>query len=87
MWSRRKRRFGRARCESSGDVGDIARLVQAAAGVRDIPDLRSRIAHELADCLWCVLTLADELEVDIERAFGDTMTQLEAQVRAGLADV
>jgi NTP pyrophosphatase (non-canonical NTP hydrolase) len=68
-----------------GDVGDLAKLVQAAVGVRDVPDLRARLAHELADCLWSVLTLADQLDVDLERAFSDTMTELEQHVRALLS--
>ena len=68
-----------------GDVGDLAKLVQAASGVRDIPDLRSRLAHELADCLWSVLVLADELDVDIERAFTETMAQLKEYVRSQVA--
>jgi NTP pyrophosphatase (non-canonical NTP hydrolase) len=68
-----------------GDVGDLAKLVQAAAGVRHVPALRSRLAHELADCLWSVLTLADQLGVDLERAFTDTMRELEEHARAELA--
>jgi NTP pyrophosphatase (non-canonical NTP hydrolase) len=67
-----------------GDVGDLAKLVQAAAGVRRIPDLRSRLAHELADCLWSVLVLADKLDVDLESAFSDTMLQLKNDVRVKL---
>ena len=65
-----------------GDVGDLAKLVQAASGVREIPEWRAQLAHELADCLWSVLVLADQLEVDIERAFSDTMAQLAEHVRS-----
>jgi NTP pyrophosphatase (non-canonical NTP hydrolase) len=68
-----------------GDVGDLVKLVQAASGVREIPDLRPRLAHELADCLWSVLVLADQLDVDIERAFSETMTQLKEYVRSQVA--
>ena len=68
-----------------GDVGDLAKLVQAASGVREIPDLRARLAHELADCLWSVLVLADRLDVDIERAFQETMLHLKQHVRSRLA--
>ena len=42
-----------------GDVGDLAKLVQGKAGVRPRDDLDEALAHELADCLWCVFTLAD----------------------------
>ena len=68
-----------------GDVGDLAKLVQGASGVRNIPNLGPRLAHELADCLWSVLVLADALDVDIEQAFSETMTQLKEYVRAQLA--
>jgi NTP pyrophosphatase (non-canonical NTP hydrolase) len=60
-----------------GDVGDLAKLVQAAAGIRAIPDARARLAHELADCLWSVLVLADAYGIDLEGAFLETMDALE----------
>ena len=40
-----------------GDVGDLAKLVQGKEGVRPREDLDEALAHELADCLWCVMTL------------------------------
>jgi NTP pyrophosphatase (non-canonical NTP hydrolase) len=68
-----------------GDVGDLAKLVQGASGVRDMPNLASRLSHELADCLWSVLVLADQLGVDIEQAFAETMAQLKEYARRELA--
>jgi NTP pyrophosphatase (non-canonical NTP hydrolase) len=68
-----------------GDVGDLVKLVQAASGVREMPNLAPRLSHELADCLWSVLVLADELGVDIEQAFAETMAQLKAYARSELA--
>ena len=46
-----------------GDVGDLAKLVQGKAGVRDRVDLDATLAHELADCLWSIFTLADCYDV------------------------
>ena len=63
-----------------GDVGDLAKLVQAQEGIRAIPDADALLAHELADCLWSVVVLADRYGVDLERAFLDTMDELEAQL-------
>lgn len=63
-----------------GDVGDLAQLVQGKAGVRPTDDLDAKLAHELADCLWCVLTLADTYGVDLEAAFDRTMTELAAHL-------
>ena len=59
-----------------GDVGDLAKLVQGKAGVRPRDDLDEALAHELADCLWCVMTLADAYGVDLESAFTQTMADL-----------
>lgn len=60
-----------------GDVGDLMKLVLARGGVRAIPDAEDKLAHELADCLWCVLVLAHRYGVDLERAFLHTMADLE----------
>ena len=59
-----------------GDVGDLAKLVQGKAGVRPRDDLDGALAHELADCLWSVMSLADAYDVDLESAFDRTMTEL-----------
>lgn len=65
-----------------GDVGDLAKLVQAKAGVRRIEDCDARLAHELADCLWSVLVLARTYEVDLAAAFTGTMDELEGRLAA-----
>jgi NTP pyrophosphatase (non-canonical NTP hydrolase) len=69
-----------------GDVGDLAKLIQASAGIRSVPDLEPKLAHELADCLWSVLVLADQLGVDLESAFSTTMAELKGYVRARLGE-
>jgi NTP pyrophosphatase (non-canonical NTP hydrolase) len=56
-----------------GDVGDLVKLVMAVDGRREIPDARERLGHELADCLWSVLVLADRYDVDLAAEFA-TMT-------------
>jgi NTP pyrophosphatase (non-canonical NTP hydrolase) len=65
-----------------GDVGDLAKLVLAEAGVRRIPDHREKLAHELADCLWSVLVLARLYGIDLERAFLSTLQDLETHLAA-----
>lgn len=68
-----------------GDVGDLAKLVAAHAGRRPGPDdLQAALAHELADCLWSVLVLADALDVDLEAEFPRAMDDLTAHVRQHL---
>jgi NTP pyrophosphatase (non-canonical NTP hydrolase) len=63
-----------------GDVGDLMKLVQAKNGVRALPDVEGRLAHELADCLWAILTLADVYQIDLETAFLHTMDDLERRL-------
>jgi len=60
-----------------GDVGDLAKLVIAENGKRTIPDSKEKLGHELADCLWSIIVLADSHDVDIEKSFVQTMDQLE----------
>lgn len=52
-----------------GDVGDLAKLVQASAGIRDIDDCKAKLGHELSDCLWSIIVLANKCGVDLEGEF------------------
>lgn len=63
-----------------GDVGDLAKLALAAEEMRAIPDARAKLGHELADCLWSLMTLARLHEVDLEASFLATMDELEARL-------
>ena len=65
------------------DVGDLTRLVMASEGSRHADDVEERLAHELADCLWSVLVLAQRLGVDLGTAFAATMNELEATLTSG----
>jgi NTP pyrophosphatase (non-canonical NTP hydrolase) len=64
-----------------GDVGDLAKLVMAEQGRRIIPDSRNRLAHELADCLWSILVLAEVHQIDLEQAFLATMDEIETHLK------
>lgn len=64
-----------------GDVGDLAKLVMAADGVRDMPNHREALGHELADCLWSVLVLAKAHDVDLENEFARCMDMLESHMK------
>jgi NTP pyrophosphatase (non-canonical NTP hydrolase) len=71
-----------------GDVGDLAQLLGAHAGVRPGPDdLHDQIGHELADILWSVLVIADELGIDVGQAFADLHATLIARITAKLAEL
>jgi NTP pyrophosphatase (non-canonical NTP hydrolase) len=60
-----------------GDVGSLAKLVMAKSGYRKYDDLDKKLAHELGDCLWAIMTIADEAGVNLEKAFLDTMNEIE----------
>jgi NTP pyrophosphatase (non-canonical NTP hydrolase) len=64
-----------------GDVGDLAKLVMAQNGRRNIPEAESKLAHELADCLWSIIVLADGHGVDLENAFLKTMDDLKNYIQ------
>jgi NTP pyrophosphatase (non-canonical NTP hydrolase) len=63
------------------DVGDLAALVQASEGVRQAEDIDQAVRHELSDCLWSVIVLADKLGVDLEAAFTQTMDDLSGRLQ------
>lgn len=65
-----------------GDVGDLMKLVMAKEGRRVTrhQNLDAALEHELADCLWSVLLLAETYGVDLEQAFLRTMDGLEQRL-------
>jgi NTP pyrophosphatase (non-canonical NTP hydrolase) len=67
-----------------GDVGDLAKLVMAQEGARDVPGGRDALGHELADCLWSVLVVASEYGMDLATEFERTMDTISAGLRLRL---
>ena len=63
-----------------GDVGDLQKIAMAKEGLRDMDDVDSKLAHELSDCLWSVLVLAERYGIDIEKEFLNTMDGLEERI-------
>ncbi|QNN45663.1 nucleotide pyrophosphohydrolase [Thermomonas brevis] len=59
-----------------GDVGDLAKLIQADAGVRQIDDCKAKLGHELSDCLWSIMVLAHKCGVDLEAEFSRNTGEL-----------
>ena len=68
-----------------GDVGDLAKLVMAEEGARTVPGGREALGHELADCLWSILILADKYGIDLRAEFNRTMSGLEQSITRQLA--
>jgi NTP pyrophosphatase (non-canonical NTP hydrolase) len=63
-----------------GDVGDLVKIVMSKEGVRDMEDVDKKLAHELSDCLWSILVIANKYGVDIEKSFLETMDELEVRI-------
>ena len=74
-WSREEIALG-----LMGDVGDLAKLIQSKEGVRKSDDLDDKLQHELSDCLWSIIILADKCDVDLEASFKKTMDKLDNQL-------
>ena len=64
------------------DVGDLMKLVMAKSGARQVDGVDAKLRHELADCLWSVLVLAQLYEIDLEAAFTEMTIALEAKLSA-----
>ncbi len=70
-----------------GDVGALSKLIMVKHGLRRGPkDIDKELAHELADNLWSVIVIADELGIDLEEAFVDAMRELHERIETEKVD-
>lgn len=67
-----------------GDVGDLSKIIMAKSGLRSMDNIEDKLKHELSDCLWSILVLADKYEIDLPQEFIKTMDSLESKVRSKL---
>ena len=51
-----------------------------------MPGGREALGHELADCLWSILILAEKYGIDLTAEFHRTMAELERHITAQLAE-
>jgi len=63
-----------------GDVGDLAKLVLAESGKRNITNSKEKLGHELADCLWSIIVLSELHDIDLETSFMKTMEELKSHL-------
>lgn len=64
-----------------GDVGELSKLVMVKHGLRRGPEnIDEALAHELSDCLWSIMVIADELGIDLEQAFANSMSELHERI-------
>ena len=60
-----------------GDVGDLAKVIMAENGRRNIANSREKLEHELSDCLWALIVLSKLHKIDLESSFLRTMDELD----------
>jgi NTP pyrophosphatase (non-canonical NTP hydrolase) len=70
-----------------GDVGDLSKLIMVKNNLRRGPEnIDEALAHELSDCLWSVMVIADELNIDLEQAFTSAMGALHERIEEEKAE-
>lgn len=62
------------------DVGTLSEIVMAKKGVRTVENADQKLEHELSDCLYSVIVLADEFGIDLPQAFNKNMDALAARI-------
>lgn len=68
-----------------GDIGDLSKIIMAKNGYRFMDDVDEKLRHELSDCLWSILVLADYYNIDLETQFVKSMNELEVRVDTELS--
>jgi len=67
----------------TGDVGELSKLIMAKNNLREFDNLDERLKHEVADCLWSILVIANNLNIDLEGAYNQLITDLEKRIAVG----
>lgn len=73
-----------------GDASDLMRLV--AQRNKDLSmaqrkELDKKIRHEMADCMWSLVSLADELNIDLEKEYLITIDYLRQKLSESIAEL
>ena len=56
--------------------GGQSRIGESGIGVRDIDDCKAKLGHELSDCLWSILVLANKCGIDLEAEYARNTSEL-----------
>ena len=71
-----------------GDVGDLVKLIlQQKSSRGNRRELNKKIRHELADCLWSVIVIAQELDVDLEKEFLINLEYLQQKLSEEIEEI
>ena len=70
------------------DVGDLSKLIMVKHGSRSGPkDIDGALAHELSDCLWSIMVIADELDIDLEKSFAAWTDEMHERIEREKAEL
>ncbi len=65
-----------------GDVGDLVKRYLAKKGFTFArKDDDTKLGEELADILWDILVIAEELDMDLEAEFAKTLKRIENKIK------
>lgn len=65
------------------DVGDLMREIMKQANIREGKN-RSELIHCLCDCLWSVIVLANQYDINLEKEFRLSMQRLSKEINLKL---
>ena len=65
----------------TADVGMLVKLTMVKDGLREIDNIDKKLRHELTDCLWSIIMIAEKYEVNLEEAFLETMEELKERTQ------
>jgi NTP pyrophosphatase (non-canonical NTP hydrolase) len=69
------------------DVGDLSKLIMVKNGLRRGPEnIDEALEHEISDCLWSIMVIADELHIDLETAFAKWIDQMHERIEREKAE-
>jgi len=63
-----------------GDVGDLSKLIMAKNNFRTLENVDQKLKEELSDCLYAIIVIASELNVDLEASFVASMEKLNIEL-------
>lgn len=64
------------------DLGSLARLAMMKDGMRaPFEDLDEKLKHEICDCLWSTIRIADALNIDLNAEFPKQMDKLAKRIK------
>ena len=70
----------------ANDVSDLMKLLIQKSTAPNTLDINKKIAHELSDCLWSIIILANKHNINLEQSFLITMTELEEKIESELKE-